>query len=265
MGCQGEKRAPFLPSGGSTCFEPGLAFSSAKGKGMRRRAGSKQGKQSTRKDLSGRQSLSIIKDCKNRYMGQPWTACKSSVELWGKWPAQQWCLAVSPCLGNVPAAGSDSSVEWERGRRRLCVVVLVFLRPRFWGCHLSGWGAPLAVSKASPLAHCCLCVSCRVQISTPDRLFSVLEKESSQLCTWVGELFLELHNGTYTTQAQVTARMGQRQQYPLPPGKVAIPSSLRYCSGGSRVWAVPFRSQQWEPACSHDSKGQICCQTFFKG
>ncbi|NWH64595.1 MA2C1 mannosidase, partial [Geococcyx californianus] len=43
----------------------------------------------------------------------------------------------------------------------------------------------------------------RVQISTPDRLFSVLEKESSQLCTWVGELFLELHNGTYTTQAQV--------------------------------------------------------------
>ncbi|NXT84920.1 MA2C1 mannosidase, partial [Zapornia atra] len=43
----------------------------------------------------------------------------------------------------------------------------------------------------------------RVQISTPDRLFSVLEKESSQLCTWVGELFLELHNGTYTTQAQI--------------------------------------------------------------
>lgn len=48
-----------------------------------------------------------------------------------------------------------------------------------------------------------MCVSHRVQISTPDQLFSVLEKESSQLCTWVGELFLELHNGTYTTQAQV--------------------------------------------------------------
>ncbi|NXP52211.1 MA2C1 mannosidase, partial [Heliornis fulica] len=43
----------------------------------------------------------------------------------------------------------------------------------------------------------------RVQMSTPDQLFSVLEKESSQLCTWVGELFLELHNGTYTTQAQI--------------------------------------------------------------
>uniref|UniRef100_A0A8B9J1X2 Mannosidase alpha class 2C member 1 n=1 Tax=Amazona collaria TaxID=241587 RepID=A0A8B9J1X2_9PSIT len=43
----------------------------------------------------------------------------------------------------------------------------------------------------------------RVQISTPDQLFSALEKDSSQLYTWVGELFLELHNGTYTTQAQV--------------------------------------------------------------
>uniref|UniRef100_A0A8C3V7U6 alpha-mannosidase n=1 Tax=Catharus ustulatus TaxID=91951 RepID=A0A8C3V7U6_CATUS len=49
----------------------------------------------------------------------------------------------------------------------------------------------------------------RVQISTPDQLFSVLEKESSQLCTWVGELFLELHNGTYTTQAQI--KKGNRE------------------------------------------------------
>ncbi|OPJ70121.1 alpha-mannosidase 2C1 [Patagioenas fasciata monilis] len=49
----------------------------------------------------------------------------------------------------------------------------------------------------------------RVQISTPDQLFSILEKESSQLCTWVGELFLELHNGTYTTQAQI--KKGNRE------------------------------------------------------
>uniref|UniRef100_A0A8C3DCS8 Alpha-mannosidase 2C1 n=1 Tax=Corvus moneduloides TaxID=1196302 RepID=A0A8C3DCS8_CORMO len=49
----------------------------------------------------------------------------------------------------------------------------------------------------------------RVQMSTPDQLFSVLEKESSQLCTWVGELFLELHNGTYTTQAQI--KKGNRE------------------------------------------------------
>lgn len=71
-------------------------------------------------------------------------------------------------------------------------------------------------------------------MSTPNRLFSVLEKESSQLCTWVGELFLELHNGTYTTQAQVTAARGSR----LPPGTEAVRSSLCPSAGSSRV---PFR------------------------
>lgn len=59
----------------------------------------------------------------------------------------------------------------------------------------------------------------RVQISTPDCFFSALEKESSQLCTWVGELFLELHNGTYTTQAQVTARVGWGSGIPFPQGR----------------------------------------------
>ncbi|KAG8514576.1 Alpha-mannosidase 2C1 [Galemys pyrenaicus] len=43
----------------------------------------------------------------------------------------------------------------------------------------------------------------RVQLSSPERLFSALESDSEQLCTWVGELFLELHNGTYTTLAQI--------------------------------------------------------------
>lgn len=46
-------------------------------------------------------------------------------------------------------------------------------------------------------------VSSRVQVSCPDILFSQLESDSALLCTWVGELFLELHNGTYTTQAKV--------------------------------------------------------------
>ncbi|XP_044306519.1 alpha-mannosidase 2C1 isoform X2 [Varanus komodoensis] len=49
----------------------------------------------------------------------------------------------------------------------------------------------------------------RVQMSTPDQLFSALETEKAQLCTWVGELFLELHNGTYTTHAQI--KKGNRE------------------------------------------------------
>ncbi|CAH2273484.1 alpha-mannosidase 2C1 [Pelobates cultripes] len=43
----------------------------------------------------------------------------------------------------------------------------------------------------------------RVKMSSPDQFFSAVETDTSQLCTWVGELFLELHNGTYTTQAQI--------------------------------------------------------------
>ena len=41
-------------------------------------------------------------------------------------------------------------------------------------------------------------------MSSPDELFSDIEVEDAdKLCRWVGELYLELHNGTYTTHAQV--------------------------------------------------------------
>ncbi|KAK7070819.1 Alpha-mannosidase 2C1 [Halocaridina rubra] len=41
----------------------------------------------------------------------------------------------------------------------------------------------------------------KIQMMTPDDLFTQLESEQHNFCRWVGELFLELHNGTYTTQA----------------------------------------------------------------
>lgn len=98
-----------------------------------------------------------------------------------------------------------------------CVGVSGALVPRlsaFWsGCTISG------VTGFSPASSLFMRLSRRVRISTPDQLFSVLEKESSQLCTWVGELFLELHNGTYTTQAQVTACTGRGQLSPSPQGR----------------------------------------------
>uniref|UniRef100_K7E872 Glycoside hydrolase family 38 central domain-containing protein n=1 Tax=Ornithorhynchus anatinus TaxID=9258 RepID=K7E872_ORNAN len=52
----------------------------------------------------------------------------------------------------------------------------------------------------------------RVQLSNPEHLFAELERDSGQLCTWVGELFLELHNGTYTTQAQLKKRNRESEQ-----------------------------------------------------
>ena len=41
-------------------------------------------------------------------------------------------------------------------------------------------------------------------MTTPDDYFNRVEKsEAGKLCKWIGELYLELHNGTYTTQAKV--------------------------------------------------------------
>uniref|UniRef100_A0A8C9FCJ7 Alpha-mannosidase 2C1 n=1 Tax=Pavo cristatus TaxID=9049 RepID=A0A8C9FCJ7_PAVCR len=82
----------------------------------------------------------------------------------------------------------------------------------------------------------------RVQISTPDRFFSVLEKESSQLCTWVGELFLELHNGTYTTQAQI--KKGNRECERILHD-VEVLCTLAVAQGGTFQYPASQLQQLW--------------------
>ncbi|CAI8034231.1 Alpha-mannosidase 2C1 [Geodia barretti] len=43
----------------------------------------------------------------------------------------------------------------------------------------------------------------KVLMSSPQQFFSSLTSEKDRLCKWVGELYLELHRGTYTTQAKL--------------------------------------------------------------
>ncbi|CAG5119019.1 unnamed protein product [Candidula unifasciata] len=44
----------------------------------------------------------------------------------------------------------------------------------------------------------------KVKLASPDEFFSSIERENTNLlCRWRGELYLELHNGTYTTWAKV--------------------------------------------------------------
>ena len=45
----------------------------------------------------------------------------------------------------------------------------------------------------------------KVEMSSPNKFFNDVQHDSKKLCTWVGELFLELHNGTYTTLAKVSS------------------------------------------------------------
>ena len=49
--------------------------------------------------------------------------------------------------------------------------------------------------------------SCRVKMSSPEAFFAHVEEEGTKnLCVWNGELYLEMHNGTYTTQAKVSIK-----------------------------------------------------------
>ena len=44
----------------------------------------------------------------------------------------------------------------------------------------------------------------KVRHSSPREYFDLVAKhDSGKLCKWVGELYLELHRGTYTTHAKV--------------------------------------------------------------
>ncbi|XP_013784457.2 alpha-mannosidase 2C1-like [Limulus polyphemus] len=54
----------------------------------------------------------------------------------------------------------------------------------------------------------------RVQLSTPQNFFDCLENSSNNLCFWVGDLYLELHNATYTTQAVIKS-MNRKCEFAL--------------------------------------------------
>uniref|UniRef100_A0A672J0Y4 Glycoside hydrolase family 38 central domain-containing protein n=1 Tax=Salarias fasciatus TaxID=181472 RepID=A0A672J0Y4_SALFA len=82
----------------------------------------------------------------------------------------------------------------------------------------------------------------RVQMSTPSKLFSQLHADSALLCTWTGELFLELHNGTYTTQAQI--KRGNRQCEALIHD-VEVASSLALCRDRTFLYPVEKLRELW--------------------
>ncbi|KAF7224392.1 alpha-mannosidase 2C1 [Nothobranchius furzeri] len=82
----------------------------------------------------------------------------------------------------------------------------------------------------------------RVQMSSPDKLFSQLQADSALLCTWTGELFLELHNGTYTTQAQIKR---ENRQCEVLLHDVEVASSLALCQNQTFVYPVAKLQQLW--------------------
>ncbi|KAM9753087.1 alpha-mannosidase 2C1 [Menidia menidia] len=82
----------------------------------------------------------------------------------------------------------------------------------------------------------------RVQMSSPDSLFSQLQADSALLCTWTGELFLELHNGTYTTQAQIKR---ENRQCEAQLHDIEIASSLALCRDRTFQYPQEKLQQLW--------------------
>ncbi|CAL8356210.1 unnamed protein product [Lota lota] len=82
----------------------------------------------------------------------------------------------------------------------------------------------------------------KVRMSTPDLLFAELRADSALLCTWSGELFLELHNGTYTTQAQI--KRGNRQCETLLHD-IEVASSLALCRDKAFRYPLEQLQELW--------------------
>lgn len=60
---------------------------------------------------------------------------------------------------------------------------------------------------------------------TPDQLFTQLESEQHNFCRWVGELYLELHNGTYTTHAAMK-RLCRRAEFELRDAELLLSQTI---------------------------------------
>lgn len=78
-------------------------------------------------------------------------------------------------------------------------------------------------------------------MSTPDKFFSDIEAEDSgKLCRWAGELYLELHNGTYSTHARVSLLATTALYYNLVNDRTDIMFyrkiilEIKYCE----VWII---------------------------
>lgn len=65
----------------------------------------------------------------------------------------------------------------------------------------------------------------KMQITTPDQFFSSLEADQRNLCRWVGELFLEMHNGTYTSQAAMK-RMVRESEFALRDAEMLLSAAV---------------------------------------
>ncbi|XP_064627602.1 alpha-mannosidase 2C1-like isoform X2 [Lineus longissimus] len=81
----------------------------------------------------------------------------------------------------------------------------------------------------------------KVVMSTPDDLFHEIETEATHknLCKWVGELYLELHNGSYTTQSR-TKFKNRKCEFHLHDSEVLASLASVLTRGTGAAYAYPM-------------------------
>ncbi|CAL4203420.1 unnamed protein product, partial [Meganyctiphanes norvegica] len=84
----------------------------------------------------------------------------------------------------------------------------------------------------------------KVDIMTPDELFSQLEPDQHNMCRWVGELYLELHNGTYTTQAAMK-RLCREAEFRLRDAEFMLSTAIANNGPGN---LLPGSLSELDPA-----------------
>ena len=89
--------------------------------------------------------------------------------------------------------------------------------------YLYGWGdggggpEPDMIESAHRLRN--LAGTPRVELTKAAEFFAAASKEAQDLTTWVGELYFELHRGTYTTQSR-TKRLNRRAEQALREAEI---------------------------------------------
>eukprot|EP00177_Eucheuma_denticulatum_P008677 GFKZ01015775.1.p1 GENE.GFKZ01015775.1~~GFKZ01015775.1.p1 ORF type:complete len:1183 (-),score=165.02 GFKZ01015775.1:2165-5713(-) len=108
----------------------------------------------------------------------------------------------------------------------------------------------------------------KVEYATPDRFFENLEKVQDDLPRWVGELYFELHRGTFTSQAN-TKKSNRQCEHSLHDVEVFSSLALVVASSVGNSFAYPREMllSCWKLVlknCFHDTLPGTCIAQVYE-
>lgn len=108
----------------------------------------------------------------------------------------------------------------------------------------------------------------KVQYTTPDRFFEKVEEVQDDLPRWVGELYFELHRGTFTTQAN-TKKSNRKCEHVLRDVEIFSSLALVLASSVGNFFSYPLEVllSCWKLVlknCFHDTLPGSCIAEVYR-